>query len=352
LEENAGQIAEVITEGFKKTADEAITSTRDNVTDQKAKETMLKHLKTAVARLTKRPDYSDSVSTLSVLLQRYAKVYSRALDKTISTVQDDVETNDELDRAVKNGWLLLANFGDKSEWEALEKKFNAVMAHSQKDPEFEKMMEELAVSMQKMLTDPEFFDEPSNAVEAIREKYEEVGQSTSESPMKKDIEALLKQAKRTFHSVLNDKDISKLISTSFKLWSILNPLNIHSNRELFQDAYTIFIPMLITAIQYIPIPRLEMSAPEIDLLLENVVIEPGRTVNNSSFLPFRLKVETYNDLTIHKRKFRTVSTVASLVTVKIQGLSVRADEVRYLSFPISVRFFCQVLLLRPLQKLS
>ncbi|EHL00718.1 hypothetical protein M7I_3349 [Glarea lozoyensis 74030] len=180
-----------------------------------------------------------------------------------------------------------------------------------------------------MLTDPEFFDEPSNAVEAIKEKYEEVGQSTSDSTMKKDVEELLKQIKRTFHSVLNDQDVSKLLSTSFKLWSILNPLNIHSNKELFQDAYTIFIPMLITAIQYLPIPRLEISAPEVDLLLENVIIEPGKTVNNSSFLPFRLKVETYNDLTIHKRKFRTVSSVASLVTVKVQGLSVRADEIGY-----------------------
>jgi hypothetical protein len=332
LEENAGQIAEVIADGFKKTADEAIVSTRDNVTDQKAKETMLKHLKTAVGRLTKRPDYNDSVSTISVLLQRYAKVYSRALDKTVAVVQDDVETNDELDRAVKNGWLLLANFGNKSEWEALEKKFNAVMAHSQKDPEFEKMMEEVASSLQKMLTDPEFFDEPSNAIEAIKEKYEEVGQSTSDSPMKKDVEALLKQAKRTFQSVLNDQDISKLLTTTYKLWAILNPLNIHSNRELFQDSYTIFLPMLITAIQYLPIPRLEISVPEIDLLLENVIIEPGKTVNNSSFLPFRLKVETYNDLTIHKRKFRTVSSVASLVTVKVQGLSVRAEEVRVFCF--------------------
>ncbi|EPE26930.1 Bactericidal permeability-increasing protein, BPI [Glarea lozoyensis ATCC 20868] len=329
LEENVGQIAEVLKDGLKKTTDEAIISTHDKITDQNAKQTMLKHLKTAVGRLAKRPDYNDSVSTISTLLQRYAKVYSRALDKTVATVQDDVDTNAELDRAVKNGWLLLANFGDKSEWESLEKKFNAVMAHSQKDPEFEKMMEELTGSLQKMLTDPEFFDEPSNAVEAIKEKYEEVGQSTSDSTMKKDVEELLKQIKRTFHSVLNDQDVSKLLSTSFKLWSILNPLNIHSNKELFQDAYTIFIPMLITAIQYLPIPRLEISAPEVDLLLENVIIEPGKTVNNSSFLPFRLKVETYNDLTIHKRKFRTVSSVASLVTVKVQGLSVRADEIGY-----------------------
>ncbi|CAG8981710.1 hypothetical protein HYALB_00012862 [Hymenoscyphus albidus] len=329
LEEDAEQIAIVVTDGLKQTAGEALTSTRDNLTAEENKSTMLRHLKAAVARLTQKPDYNSSVSTLSTLIQRYAKVYSRALDKTLSIVQDDVETNDELDRAAKNGWLLLSTFGSKKEWEELERRFNAVMSHASKDPEFENMMEELASSIQKMFTDPEFFDEPSTAVDALKEKHSETGESANESPLKKDTERLLQQGKRTFHSVLNDQDVSTLLSTSFKLWQILNPLNVHSNTELFQDSYTIFIPMLIQAIQFIPIPRLEISAPEVDLLLENLIIEPGRTINNSSFLPFRLKVETYNDLTIHKRRFRTVSTVASLVTVKIQGLSVRADEVGY-----------------------
>ncbi|KAG9230829.1 hypothetical protein BJ875DRAFT_471081 [Amylocarpus encephaloides] len=329
LEAGAGEVADVVASGLQQTTQEAILSTRDHLADDQNKKSMLAHLKSAIARLTQKPEYSDSVSTLGTLVRRYARVYSRALDKTFTTVQEEVETNDSLDHAVRNGWLLLANFGEKGEWEALEGRFNAVMGHAQKDPEFEKMMEELANSMQKMLTDPGFFDEPGNAVEGLKGKYEEVGRSSSESPLKQDIDRLLQQGRRTFHSVLNDNDVAKLLSTSLKVWQILNPLNVHSNTELFQDSYTIFIPMLIQAIQYLPIPRLEISVPEIDLLLENLIIEPGRTINNTSFLPFRLKVETYNDLTIHKRRFRTVSTVASLVTVKIQGLSVRAEEVGF-----------------------
>jgi len=87
--------------------------------------------------------------------------------------------------------------------------------------------------------------------------------------------------------------------------------------------------MLISAIQYIPIPRLEISTPEVDLLLENLIVEPGRTVNHSSFFPYKLRVETYNDLEIRKAKFRTTSSVTSLVTIKIDGLSMRADEIGF-----------------------
>ena len=125
-----------------------------------------------MTKLRKRTDYSDSVSTIGLLIQRYAKVYSRAVDKTISTVQDDVDTNEELDRAVKNGWSLLSSFGDKDAWKELEQRFNKVMEHSQKDPEFEALMGEVAASIQKMLTDPDFFDSVGNKFDELKEKVQ------------------------------------------------------------------------------------------------------------------------------------------------------------------------------------
>ncbi|TVY25714.1 Uncharacterized protein LHYA1_G006547 [Lachnellula hyalina] len=325
LTADATEIADVVANGVKKTGREAGASLKENVTGDQ-KDTLTYRLKAAVTKLRKRNDYSDSVSTIGLLIQRYAKVYSRAVDNTISTVQDDVDTNEALDRSIKNGWSLLSSFGDKKEWEELETRFNKVMEHSQKDPEFESMMNEVASSIQKMLTDPDFFEAAENKLEEIKEKSKEVG---TESPLRKDIDALIAQTRKTLDSVLNDTDVSKLVQTSLQIWNILNPTNTESNTELFTDTYTVFIPLLISAIQHIPIPRLEVAVPEIDLLLENLILEPGRTINNTSFLPFRLKVETYNDLTIHKRRFRTVSTVASLVTVKVQGLSIRADEVGF-----------------------
>ncbi|TVY71351.1 Uncharacterized protein LSUE1_G008044 [Lachnellula suecica] len=321
----ATEITNVVANGLKKTGKEAGASLKENVSGDQ-KDTLIYRLKAAVTKLRKRNDYSDSVSTIGLLIQRYAKVYSRAVDKTISKAQEDVDTNEDLDRAVKNGWLLLSSFGEKKQWQELETRFNKVMEHSQKDPEFESMMNEVAASVQKMLTDPDFFESAENKLVEIKEKSKEVG---TESPLRQDIDALIYQTRKTLDSVLHDEDVSKLLQTTLRIWNILNPANSTSNTELFTDTYTVFIPLLIQAIQYVPIPRLEVAVPEIDLLLENLILEPGRTINHTSFLPFRLKVETYNDLTIHKRRFRTVAAVSSLVTVKIQGLSIRADEVGF-----------------------
>jgi hypothetical protein len=325
LQADATEISKVVANGVKKTGLEAGASLKEHMTGDE-KDTLIYRLKQAVIKLRKRTDYSGSVNTIGLLIQRYAKVYSRAVDNTITTIQDDVETSDELDRAIKNGWSLLSSFGDKKEWQELEKRVKKVMDHAKKDPEFEQLMEQLSKSIQEMLTNPDFFDRADNKIEELKEKSKEVG---TESPLRKDIDALHQQIRRTFDSVINDELVSQLLQTSFKIWSILSPTNTATNPELFTDSYTILLPLLIQTIQYIPIPRLEISVPEIDLLLENLILEPGRTINNTSFLPFRLKFETYNDLSIRKARFRTVATTKSLVTTKIQGLSIRADEVGF-----------------------
>lgn len=326
LGNGATDISKVVGNGLAKTGHDAFSSLQENVSGDQ-KETLLYRLKEAVMKLRKRNDYSDSVSTLGLLIKRYAIAYSRAVDETISTAQDDVNTNPALDKAIKNFWSLISSFGDRNEWQLLEQKVNKVMDHSQTDPEFEDLMMAVGSSLQKLLTDPDFFESADKKIQELREKAKEVG---TESNLRKDIDDALSQFQITWNSVLEDSDVSNLITTSSKIFNILSPLHATTNKDLIQDSLHVFIPLLIQAIQYIPIPRVEISVPEIDLLLENLIIEPGRTVNNTSFLPYKLRIETYNDLEIRKaHTLRTTTSTTSLVTVAVNGLSVRADEVGF-----------------------
>lgn len=253
-------------------------------------------------------------------------VYSRAASKVSEAVQEDVQENEALDRAMHNLWIFVKSFGDENEWKKCEDLFNQVMSHKENDPKFEHMMQETGDSLQKLLTDPDFLDNAQEKFNELRAKSREAG---SDSSLKKDIEALLAQMESTFHSVLKDEDIHGLIQTTLRIFSILSPMNTNTNPELIQDSIHVFVPLLIAAIQYVPIPRLEVSTPEIDLLLENLIVEPGRTVNHSSFLPYRLKVETYNDLEIKKHKFATTTAMTNLMTIKIDGLSAKAEEIGF-----------------------
>ncbi|KAI1122740.1 hypothetical protein F5Y10DRAFT_253428 [Nemania abortiva] len=325
LENEAQNVAQVVAEGSRDVAGAAIESAKDKISGDEG-QALLKRLQATVLNLRKRKDYSDSVSTLALLIKRYALVYSRAAEELIETTQSDVNENRETDRALTNLWEFIKSFGDSAEWEKCEELLQKVVSHKDQDPEFENLMEQVGDSLQKLLTDPEFFTNAEEKIKELREKSKQVG---SESSLRHDIDGLLQQLSITLQSVLKDADVHNLVTTTFRIFGVLFPTHSVTNPDIVQDSLNVFVPLLINAIQYLPIPRLEVSTPALDLLLENLIIEPGTTVNHTSFLPYRLKIETYNDLEIRKARFRTATSSKHLMLIKLDGLSARADEVGF-----------------------
>ncbi|KAI0431987.1 hypothetical protein F5Y09DRAFT_303174 [Xylaria sp. FL1042] len=325
LEHEVQNVAKVVTDSGADVASAAVESAKDKVSGDEG-QALLKRLQATVLKLRKRKDYSDSVSTLALLIKRYALVYSRAAEELMETAQSDVIENRETDRALTNLWEFIRNFGDKKEWDKCKELLQKVVSHKNQDPEFEDLMQQVGDSLQQLLTDPDFFTNADEKIQSLREKSKQVG---SESSLRKDVDELLQQLSITLQSVLRDTDVHNLVTTTMRIFSILSPSHSVINPDLVQDSLNVFIPLLISAIQYVPIPRLEVSTPAIDLLLENLIIEPGTTVNHTSFLPYRLKIETYNDVEIRKARFRTNASSKHLVLIKIDGLSARADEVGF-----------------------
>ncbi|KAI2466480.1 hypothetical protein F4781DRAFT_352634 [Annulohypoxylon bovei var. microspora] len=325
LEDEFEDATGVVSSQGAEVASATVESVKDKLSGDEG-HALLQRLKQVVVNLRKRKDYSDSVSTLSLLIKRYAIVYSRAAEEIVEVAQSDVQENRETDRALTNLWEFVKSFGDSNEWEKCEALFKKVMSHKDQDPEFENLLQEIGDSLQKLLTDPEFFANADEKLKELREKSKEVG---SESDLRQDVDELLQQVSLTLQSVARDKDIHDLTTTTLRILNVISPVDVATNSELIQDALGVFIPLLITTVQHVPIPRLEISTPAMDLLLENLIIEPGTTVNETSFLPYRLKIENYNDVEIRKARFRTRASTKNLMLIKIDGLSARADEVGF-----------------------
>ncbi|KAI0467393.1 hypothetical protein F4859DRAFT_494286 [Xylaria cf. heliscus] len=325
LENEVQDVAKVVVNGGGHVASAAVESAKDKVLGDEG-QALKKRLQATVLNLRQRKDYSDSVSTLALLIKRYALVYSRAAEEIVETAQGDVSENPEADRALTNLWEFVKSFGDRKEWVKCEQLLQKVVSHKEKDPEFEDMMQQVGDSLQRLLTDPDFFSNADEKIKDFREKSRQVG---SESSLRHDVDELLQQLSVTLQSVLRDTDVHNLVTTTMRIFGVLSPPHSVTNPDLAQDSFNVFIPLVIAAIQYVPIPRLEISTPSIDLLLENLIIEPGQTVNQTSFLPYRLKIETYNDLEIRKARFRTNTSSKHLMLIKIDGLSARADEVGF-----------------------
>ncbi|KAF2457422.1 hypothetical protein BDY21DRAFT_421405 [Lineolata rhizophorae] len=338
LERDAAEVGGTIVNGAAQVAREAARSATDKAKGDE-KDTLLHRLKQAVLKLRQRPDYSESVSTLSMLLKRYALTYSRVLSDVADTAQADVHANPAAARAVRNFWELLTSFGDKKEWEELERRWSRVLRHKDNDPEFEDLLTRIGDELQALLIDPDFFDHAQDKFDELREKARQVG-SKSGSSLRADADAFLEQLQRAVSSIARDADISALLQTSLQISRILSPASSTYNRELVDDALRVFIPRLISAIQHIPIPRLELSTPSLDLLLENLILEPGSPrVPHTSFFPSAVRVESVSAVQLYRaahdplrdrtRREARPAVAESRVAIALDGLSLHAADVGF-----------------------
>ncbi|CAG7935297.1 unnamed protein product [Penicillium olsonii] len=326
LREEVAHVAEAAGEGIAHTGHDALESAKEHLSGRE-RDTLLFRLKQAVQNLRERTDYSDSVATLAQLLQRYAKIYAEVAENTTSTAEEDVQVNVDLKRAVDQFWILLRSFGSAEEWDRLQEKFHNVLRHANKDPEFDTLLGETGNSLQAMLTDPDFFDSAPQKLDELKKQSEKVGPETS---LRKDMDDFLAQTKQTLRTVPEDPAVYKLINATKKVyqhaWGAYND----NKADLPADLVNVFLPVLLRMIQYIPIPRLEISAPEIDLLLENLILEPGHTVHFSSFLPYRMHLLTRNDIDVIKtHSKRTETLMKTAFTITVQGLNISAEDFGY-----------------------
>ncbi|RKF53921.1 Uncharacterized protein C32A11.02c [Erysiphe neolycopersici] len=319
------EIGNIITHGARETSVGVKASIKENFSGEQRK-ILIQRLKTAVTKLRKRKDYSDSVKIISLLIKRYAKIYSRAADHAISEVQNDIITNESLELAIKNIWSLLSSFGDRHVWNELQTRFNRIIEHSNIDHDFELLCKEVSNIFEQIFTDPDFFDSAIERFDTLKLDKKDIGTNRS---LREDTKDLLDQVREAFYSVVSDQDVSQLLEITVRIFTTIFQSNNMINSGLLNDLYAILIPHFIKVIQYIPIPRLEISAPRVDLLVENLIIEPGHTINQSSFLPFHLKVQLFNELNLHKARFQTVSALESVVKIRLEGISIRAEEIGY-----------------------
>ncbi|KPM36392.1 hypothetical protein AK830_g10167 [Neonectria ditissima] len=325
LTDELAKVSEAVVDGTAEVLNDTGKSIADHVTGDEG-QTLIHRLKETVLHLREHTDYSDSVSTLSLLIRRYLLAYSHAAAATIEAVEEDTNINADADRALHNFWLFVTSLGKREHWDDVEKSFASVMEVGQTDPNFDELVRQVGNLVQDMLMDPDFFEEAEERFQKLRKKSNDL---VVKSSVRDDLDTLLASLHLAFRSVLEDADINKLVQTTKRLASLLSPVGQNTNSELISDSINIFVPLLIQAIQYIPIPRLEVATPAVDLLLENLILEPGRTVNHSSFFPYKLNITTQNAVEVRKARYGTASTMTSLLNITVSGLSFAADDLGY-----------------------
>ncbi|KZZ90841.1 Bactericidal permeability-increasing protein, alpha/beta domain protein [Moelleriella libera RCEF 2490] len=325
VKQTTTEVVQTAFEEVTQVGGESYNSLKEHMDDD-SRQILVNRLKKAVGNLRQRPDYSESVSILSNVLQRYLQIYLSVGSDAVHTAEDVLRPNQQAHQAAHNFWLFVTSFGNKDHWQAVDKSFARFINNHKADANLQEFVGEFATLVQRMLSDPTFFDHAEDRISELRGKIDGL---TSGPSLGDDATDVLSSLQRALRSVADDEDVHKLAATTLRLVHIISPAGEIENPELVDDLIHVFVPLMVQAIQYLPIPRLEISTPAIDLLLENLILQPGRTINQSSFLPYNLQISTRNDIDVTKARFGTRSTVTSLATIKIAGMSIAADDLGY-----------------------
>jgi hypothetical protein len=238
-----------------------------------------------------------------------------------------VKPNAALNKAGRLLWSFVTNFGNKTEWHKLRAKVEKLMEHKDRDPEFEQSISQTVNSLYGVLTDPDYlFDEDK-----------ELPKLDVNGPegFKEDLDDVVRQLGTTWKSVWNDAQILELASTCRSIMALLFQGGL--NRDLISDVFHVLLPLALEFVHFIPIPRITLTSDAIDLLLEPLILEPGRTINSTSFLPYSVSVVTTNELNLYKGPKRVSTHTTSIAHIDIKGITMKAEGVgyvmRYKKFP-------------------
>ncbi|KAF3906527.1 hypothetical protein ABW20_dc0107325 [Dactylellina cionopaga] len=317
--------------GFKDAAKDVKHTLEDTITPER-KNAMKERVRQAVIRLRRNTDYNSSVTTITLLLKNYLTAYTAAVEEAVEEVTDDVRPNKALLEAGDLFWTFISSFGERQEWEILKERMKKLLEHKDRDPEFENIIALVSDALRRLFTDPEYlFTDEDEAIRRFKEFKEQL-KSADEQNLRDDVDGVIKQLHHVMHSIYNDKQISNVKATGLSIadLALTSSGDYEINTNLLSDFVHVMIPLALETIQYIPIPRLTLLSPDIDILLEPIIFEPGKTINSSSFLPYRVAIVTTNEMDVFKGARRTKTNLSSTARIKIEGLTFKAEEVGYI----------------------
>lgn len=338
LQAAANAKAQEFADGMSRFQDEAeaalgsvtdqLTGAATSILNAEGKRALLNRIKDTIIELRNQKDYDATVLAITETIKNYGSDEEQINGKggaSLNAAAPRQFGNQELKLTVSKIWDFFRKFGDVHEWERLEDRLCELADKLKPDPHFSDFRESVAVFVHHLLTDPQFVDTIDVSIQDFRAKLESQG---AQPEALKSLDALLRQIPVTIQSASEDKTVLEFLKSLNTLKKRISLGYRDPESTLLSDLQQVIIPLLLRHLQVIPLERLEISVPEVDLLVENVVLQPAWTT--SSFLPNNFLVSIRNDISlkkIHAKRAETrFRTTAKITTT---GFSARATDLGY-----------------------
>ncbi|ORY76232.1 Proteophosphoglycan ppg4 [Leucosporidium creatinivorum] len=292
-----------------------------------AHDAFIERFKSIINEVQSSPEYQNSLNTLLGLVRKYASAAGDEIKKVAKSVEadGDISTNAAADNALTLLRQIIESF--TGPLDSVFSSADKVVTHLKKDERLKKLVNEIDALADRAINDAGYATS-SKAQRKIEQLYNEAQEiAKNNAAWKRDADALVDEVNAALDNAANDKALLQLgdavdrfefatkqfVKTGFSL----------VDTSAWSDISQVLVPRLLGALHTIPLPRVEFTSADVDLIIDNV------RFTSDSFIPDAMFFKNHNEGSVKKGYAAYASEFTTSTTVSFSGLRLQAKDISY-----------------------
>ncbi|KAJ5183558.1 hypothetical protein N7492_001174 [Penicillium capsulatum] len=263
----------------KKLANQTKEYLSDKIPKERREQTIWR-LKKMVIEIQGHADYQQAIETLLTLAEKYAGHTKTAGQKSGSAVSD-IRATDSVKTVEHNLRTLIERFANNTSLADFFESLNKIYRDADQDPELRGWFQNINTYIRKCLREQGFIME-DEATRQWNELYDK-GRYLVRERYRTHTDKVIDEIKFLADQFDKDPQNKALAESVQKLFKDLGrdaDGKVVFKKDLVRDLRDVIIPGIFENVRYVPIPRIEVSDPMVDVVVENLVIESDNLLPN------------------------------------------------------------------------
>jgi len=288
---------------------------------EERREQTIWRLKKLVVEIQGHPDYQQAITTLLNLAETYGGHANTIGQQSTGTVKG-AHTDDSLKLAEADLKTLIERFANGTSTNDLFDAINNIYRDADKDPELKNWFKNIDTYIRKVLKQQGYIMEDA-ATDEWNELYDR-GNFLLRDRYRNHTDRIVDEIKFLADQFDQDPQNKKFGLAVQKLFTDLG--NDENGKPTFKphllkDLSEVIIPAAFESIRYVPIPRIEYSDPQVDAVIENLVIESDNLMPNI----FEFASDNY----FRWGRKKVANKNQNSVTLSVSGIQMDLRDVAY-----------------------
>lgn len=324
---NSAQKKEAATRVGKKKARQLREFVEEQNLDTDVKDELIERFKAIANEIQSKEEYTDAVSTLTDVARKYAKAGQEAVKEAIEQTEVDAQAGPQVhDSAHLLKDIIEAFTGPLDGVFGAAKKLTEDVEN---DPTVKKLVDDLQDALDRVLySDPAYLTSSRNQrkLEGLYDRAQQVAKSNSK--FKEDASNVAKELNKALEKAKNDKALDNLSKSINKLQQkserfFNKGYSLIDGTGVWSDVTQVFIPRLLGALKSVPLPRVEYTSADVDLVLD------GIDFTSASFVPHSATFKNHNEATVKRGYAAYASEFTTSTYIHVKGIQLEAQNISY-----------------------